>query len=54
MSADGSKQVLDYPLHAPTSLESPEDWARLRQGCPVVVCNPARAIRGLEKVPVRW
>jgi cytochrome P450 len=45
MSADGSKQVLDYPFHAPTSLEPPEEWARLRQGCPVVVCNLAAANR---------
>jgi hypothetical protein len=61
MSAGGSKQVLEYPLHAPTRLEAPEERARLRQGCPVVVCNPAKAlprrealiVTGLERL-VRW
>jgi hypothetical protein len=38
MSADESKQVLDYPVRAPASLEPPKVWAELRQG----------------KVPVRW
>ncbi len=28
-------QVLDYPFRAPAPLDPPEEWARLRQGCPV-------------------
>jgi cytochrome P450 len=35
MSADDSKQVLDYPFRAPTSLEPPKEFTQLRQGCPV-------------------
>lgn len=35
MSTESSEQVLDYPLRAPAPLEPPEEWARLRQGCPV-------------------
>ncbi|PCC71619.1 Cytochrome P450 [Nannocystis exedens] len=35
MSIESSEQVLDYPLRAPTALEPPEEWAKLRQGCPV-------------------
>ncbi|UQA57201.1 cytochrome P450 [Polyangium aurulentum] len=34
MSTD-SDQVLDYPFRAPGPLDPPEEWARLRQGCPV-------------------
>ncbi len=33
MSTDASD--LEYPFRAPTALEPPEEWARLRQGCPV-------------------
>lgn len=35
MSSDIHEQVLDYPFRAPAPLEPPEEWARLRQGCPV-------------------
>jgi hypothetical protein len=35
MSTDTSEQVLDYPFRAPTAVEPPEEWAKLRQGCPV-------------------
>jgi cytochrome P450 len=35
MSTDSSENVLDYPFPAPAALEPPEEWARLRQGCPV-------------------
>ncbi|WP_437963820.1 cytochrome P450 [Sorangium sp. So ce260] len=35
MSTDSSDQVLDYPFRAPTAVEPPEEWAKLRQGCPV-------------------
>ncbi|MDI1429088.1 cytochrome P450 [Polyangium sorediatum] len=35
MSTDSSEQVLDYPLRAPTAVDPPEEWAKLRQGCPV-------------------
>jgi cytochrome P450 len=35
MSADINEQVLDYPLRAPTAVEPPAEWAKLRQGCPV-------------------
>ncbi|WP_438016675.1 cytochrome P450 [Sorangium sp. So ce315] len=35
MSTDRSEQVLDYPFRAPSALEPPEEWAKLRQGCPV-------------------
>lgn len=35
MSTDISEQVLDYPLRAPTAVEPPEEWAKLRKGCPV-------------------
>lgn len=35
MSTDNSEQVLDYPLRAPAAVEPPEEWAKLRQGCPV-------------------
>lgn len=35
MSADSNEQVLEYPFRAPAALEPPEEWARLRQGCPV-------------------
>ncbi|MCY1072446.1 cytochrome P450 [Nannocystis sp. RBIL2] len=35
MSTESSEQVLDYPLRAHAPLEPPEEWAKLRQGCPV-------------------
>ncbi|WP_437597580.1 cytochrome P450 [Sorangium sp. So ce590] len=35
MSADVPEQVMDYPFRASGALEPPEEWARLRQGCPV-------------------
>lgn len=35
MSADSNEQALEYPFRAPAPLEPPEEWARLRQGCPV-------------------
>lgn len=35
MSTDVTEQVLDYPLSAPAALDPPEEWARLRQGCPM-------------------
>lgn len=35
MSTDSREQVLDYPIPAPSALEPPEEWAKLRQGCPV-------------------
>lgn len=53
MSADDSKQILDYPFRAPTSLEPPEEWARLRQGCPAAHVRLPSGDKA-EKVPVRW
>lgn len=35
MSTENSEQVLDYPLRAAGPLDPPEEWAKLRQGCPV-------------------
>jgi len=35
MSTDNSEQVLEYPFRAPTAVEPPEEWAKLRKGCPV-------------------
>ncbi|AUX21539.1 cytochrome P450 [Sorangium cellulosum] len=35
MSTDTSEQVLEYPFRAPSAVEPPEEWAKLRQGCPV-------------------
>ncbi|XXX72503.1 cytochrome P450 [Sorangium sp. So ce134] len=35
MSTDSSEQVLEYPFRASTAVEPPEEWAKLRQGCPV-------------------
>lgn len=35
MSTDDSEQILDYPFRAPAALDPPEEWARLREGCPV-------------------
>lgn len=35
MSTESSEQVLEYPLRPPSALEPPEEWAKLRQGCPV-------------------
>jgi cytochrome P450 len=40
MSSESRDQVLDYPLldyplRAPSALEPPEEWDRLRKGCPV-------------------
>ena len=35
MSTDISEQVLEYPFRAPTAVEPPEEWAKLREGCPV-------------------
>jgi cytochrome P450 len=34
-STDSSEQVLNYPFRAPAALEPPEEWAKLRGGCPV-------------------
>lgn len=34
MSTDSREQVLEYPFRAPTPLDPPEEWARLREGCP--------------------
>ncbi|WP_437313174.1 cytochrome P450 [Sorangium sp. So ce385] len=35
MSTDSSDQVLEYPFRAPNAVEPPEEWAKLRKGCPV-------------------
>jgi cytochrome P450 len=35
MSTEQSTEVLDYPFRAPNAVEPPEEWAKLRQGCPV-------------------
>src|SRR5689334_14621164 len=35
MSSDIREQVPDYPFRANGALDAPEEWARLRQGCPV-------------------
>lgn len=35
MSTEKSEQILDYPFRAPGPLDPPEEWARLREGCPV-------------------
>jgi cytochrome P450 len=35
MNADVGEQVPDYPFDNPTALDPPEQWARLRAGCPV-------------------
>jgi cytochrome P450 len=35
VSDDIGEAVLEYPFRNPTALEPPEEWARLRQECPV-------------------
>ncbi|MEV7089097.1 cytochrome P450 [Streptomyces sp. NPDC093085] len=35
MSQDNAEQVLPFPMTAPSALEPPAEWARLRAGCPV-------------------
>lgn len=35
MSTENSTQVLNYPFRAPNAVDPPEEWAKLRQGCPV-------------------
>lgn len=35
MSTDSSEQVLDYPFRAPSPLEPSEEWAQLRDQCPI-------------------
>ncbi|WP_437720497.1 cytochrome P450 [Sorangium sp. So ce861] len=35
MSTDSRDQVLEYPFRAPNAVEPPEEWAKLRKGCPV-------------------
>ncbi|MRG97543.1 cytochrome P450 [Polyangium spumosum] len=34
-TTDISEQVLEYPFRAPNAVDPPEEWAKLRQGCPV-------------------
>ena len=35
MSTDIRERVLEYPLRAPSALEAPAEWAKLREGCPL-------------------
>lgn len=42
---DDTGGVLDYPLPSPGALEPPEEWARLRRGCPAA---PVRLPSGDE------
>jgi cytochrome P450 len=35
MSTESSETVLKYPLRPPSALEPPDEWVKLRQGCPV-------------------
>lgn len=35
MSTENSTQVMDYPFRAPNAVDPPEEWSKLRQGCPV-------------------